>query len=293
MESINCPLCQQPSQSSWIKVFDRLNPDPDKKYNISKCECGFIFLNPRHNEDEVSKFYQSDEYDPHASDSASLYRQIYKMVMKLALFIKFKTINQYVQNGGLLDIGGGSGDFCRYLKDKGWNATMLDTSENARRNAETLGIATISTFSQIQDDIQYDLITMWHSLEHIHDLESLFENIRTHLKPNGYLIIAVPNILANEQSYYADTWAPFDAPRHLYHFSPETLKQLLDKNNFKIIQSLPLYQDTPYNILQSLPDKSVRQILKALYVWMSSWAKIFFKGNYFSSSMEVVCTIKS
>ncbi|MFQ6611099.1 MAG: class I SAM-dependent methyltransferase, partial [Fidelibacterota bacterium] len=230
---------------------------------------------------------------PHQINASGIYHTIYKFVMKVALYFKYKTISKYVKKGTLLDVGGGGGEFCNYFKSFGWNVTMLETSKPARDNAIALGINTVSGFSEIEPDQRFDLITLWHSLEHIHDLDELFNNIKKYLKPDGYVIFAVPNILANERKYYPDSWAAYDAPRHLYHFSPSSLKAILQKYQIQIIQSFPLFQDTPYNILHSMPEKNIAQALKAIFICCETLLKIFFKGNHFASSLEVICNLKS
>ncbi len=292
MEIITCPLCGVLQQSEWKKVQDRLNPSPGKHYTLVRCTCGFVYLNPRYTENDIAEFYLSDQYDPHVSHPHNLYTGMYNLVRRFALYLKMRTIERHVRKGSLLDIGGGTGEFCRYMQSRHWEVTMFDSSEKARSIAEKRGINCIHKFSELGDARQFDVITLWHSLEHIHDLKMLFDMVKTHLKPDGFLVIAVPSMMANERRFYPDTWAPYDAPRHLYHFSPDNLKRFLDSRGFEICYSLPIYQDTPYNILLSIKNRSFPQLIKAAYVWMSSWSQIFFKGNYFTSSTEVVCRLK-
>ena len=125
-------------------------------------------------------------------------------------------IKKYGFKSRILDYGSGMGDFSSYMIKKGFSVDTYEPILNSK--------------DEIKSD--YNIITMWHSLEHIHDLESAFKMISKALKDNGYLIIAVPNIEAAEISYFNENWAPYDAPRHLYHFNFNSINNLLDKTSF-------------------------------------------------------------
>jgi 2-polyprenyl-3-methyl-5-hydroxy-6-metoxy-1,4-benzoquinol methylase len=135
----------------------------------------------------------------------------------------------------------------------------------------------------------YDLITLWHSLEHIHDVKSLFGFLHSSLNDNGLCIIAVPNYNAYERRFYPETWALYDAPRHLYHFCSDALRKLLEDNGFEILEIKPLLQDTPYNILLSQNSTSLLGYIKSAVQTIQSLVNIFAHGNTYASSLEIIC----
>ena len=116
--------------------------------------------------------------------------------------------------------------------------------------------------NKLNDDNRFDVITLWHSLEHIHDIPDLYNLINRLLHQDGILLIAVPNIIAPEIIFFNKKWAPFDAPRHLYHFQLKTLNELCSKYKFKIVRKYSLFQDTPYNILLSITKNNPLQFIK-------------------------------
>ena len=141
----------------------------------------------------------------------------------------------------------------------------------------------------LKDGQKFDVITLWHSLEHIHDVSELYNQINHLLCHDGILVIAVPNLSAPEKTFYGKKWAPFDAPRHLYHFNFESLHDLCYRYKFKIIRKYSLYQDTPYNIILSMSKNSASQIFKGILVFFYSIFKTVLRGPHFSSSFLVIC----
>ena len=142
---------------------------------------------------------------------------------------------------------------------------------------------------QIGDNHTFDIITLWHSLEHIHNIQDLFMHINRLLSSDGQLIIAVPNIQASDRKIFGNKWVAFDAPRHLYHFHSDSLKRLCEKYNFQILRKYSLFQDTPYNILLSISKKSILQVLRAILALLFSFIHIITRGPDYSSSFLFIC----
>ena len=166
---------------------------------------------------------------------------------------------------------------------------MHDTiSEVVYRNIDK-NFESIKDLHILKDGQKFDVITLWHSLEHIHDISELYKQINRLLSHDGILLIAVPNLSAPEKTFYGEKWAPFDAPRHLYHFQIESLKDLCNKYKFKILRKYSLYQDTPYNILLSISNNSPFQIFKGILVFVYSIFRTIISGPHYSSSFVVIC----
>ena len=266
MEKINCPICSSYNNKPYISLKDRLVSNKTDIFNLVKCQCNFVFLNPRPSELEISNYYSHIDYSPHKSNGI-----LYKIAQKISFFWKYNLIKKYAPASTILDYGSGKGDFSCYMNMKGF---YVDTYEPI-----------LDSKNEIKNN--YDIITMWHSLEHIHNLDESFIRINKTLKNEGYLIIAVPNINAAEISYFKSKWAAYDAPRHLYHFSLDSITNLLDKHGFRIIRHTGIIQDTFYNIYLSLERK---YFLYFIYVLFLSLFKILL--NYQKSSSKLYICVK-
>ena len=267
METIKCPICYSSDYSHYISVKDRFNIDKNIEFDLVKCKCDFIFLNPRPSELEISKYYKSNNYSPHSKNGI-----LYRIAQKISFFWKYHLIKKYKNKCTILDYGSGKGDFSFYMNKKGFkvdNYEPILKSKNVTKD-------------------NYDIVSMWHSLEHIHDLKKTFSKISAFLKDDGFLIVAVPNIDAIERKYFKEKWCAYDAPRHLYHFNEKSISQLLDKYNFKIIKSMNIVQDTFYNIYLSLGKK---RFLYFIYLSFFSLIKILLNSKK-SSSKLYICTKK-
>ncbi|MBT3250259.1 MAG: class I SAM-dependent methyltransferase [Candidatus Marinimicrobia bacterium] len=289
MEFVPCIVCGSDNYRLIKNLSDRLNPDSDNIFDLVQCECNFVYLNPRPDENEIRDYYKSPDYDPHSDARDNLFNKVYSAVRNLALRKKRQDISKYIHSGKLLDIGGGRGDFCLYMKSCGWDVSLMETDEDSIDLQGDTNINIYHKIENIPSTEYYDLITLWHSLEHIHDVKSLFGFLHSSLNDNGLCIIAVPNYNAYERRFYPETWAPYDAPRHLYHFCSDALRKLLEDNGFEILEIKPLLQDTPYNILLSQNSTSLLGYIKSAVQTIQSLVNIFAHGNTYASSLEIIC----
>lgn len=162
-------------------------------------------------------------------------------------------ISRFKQAGKVLDIGQGTGEFLNYLKKHKWAVTGIEPNETARKFAnENYGIDVFDEAQLLKFDKEsFDLITLWHVLEHVPDLHGRMKDIKRLLKKDGILFIAVPNLESPDATYYGEKWAALDVPRHLYHFEKETMKTLFDQFSFTMLEMLPLKMDAYYVSLLS------------------------------------------
>ncbi len=285
MELTNCIICNSTKNNHFIELTDRLSSNSET-FKLVKCECGFVFLNPRPDQDEISNYYKSSNYDPHANKNGLL-GIIYKFIQYIMFYLKYKIICNNSKLGKILDIGGGMGEFAQFMNKKKWNMTVHDKFINSTIKSENIKIN--NNLNLIKANNTFNIITLWHSLEHIHDIPNLFSNIRRLLDVDGTLIIAVPNLDALERSFYNKYWAPYDAPRHLYHFNLKTIEKLCINNNFKIIKKYSLFFDTAYNIFLSLNNYSFKSFLKAIIIYFYTLTLNLLNGPTHSSSFIIVC----
>jgi len=288
MESVACIVCGNRKTTPYIKVLDRLSQNPET-FQLVECDCNFVFLNPRPTADEISTYYNSTEYDPHNVKINDKWGRLYKCIQKAALRWKLSKIASFYSNGKLLDIGGGNGEFTSFMSIKGWDVVLQDSISNLDGINGSKDVRKVENLQMIKSDEHFNVITLWHSLEHIHNIEELFSNLNRMLTIDGILLIAVPNLRAPENTFYSTNWAPFDAPRHLYHFQLETLDNLMKKFNFKIVRKYSLFQDTPYNILLSMENFTPFQFIKGIFVLCYSIIVTLLNGPDQSSSLLVIC----
>jgi len=251
LEENNCLICGNNENSIVSEnIHNRLKIG--EKFTIVRCNnCGFRFLNPRPTITSIAKYYDIDEYHPHKLSNESLFDKIYASIRNVNINSKKNLIHKlHLAKGKLLDIGCGTGEFLQAMKQVNWDVQGMETAKDARTFASQNEIPVADNLNKIND--KFDIITMWHVLEHIHDVDELMKNIQRLLKDDGYFIITVPNINCFDSQFYKDEWIALDTPRHLYHFRPQDINSLINKYNFKLIRiSNRLHFDVWYNVLLS------------------------------------------
>ena len=271
----NCPVCDSHKHTKVFTASDYLVSG--ESFEIMECnDCSLRFTSPIPDENEIGKYYKSDKYISHAKRVTSIFDLVYKIVQKFTLRSKRKTVERIAQekSGTLLDIGCGTGDFINVMKQSGWNINGVEINESARSLAEeNIGKTIFSQNDFFNSEKKYDVITLWHSLEHLNTLTRFLEKISISLNANGVVLIAVPNYQSFDAEHYQQDWAAYDLPRHLYHFSPEAMVKLMEKFNFELIQSRQLPFDPFYvSLLSEMSVRKKHNIIKALLVgWKSYW----------------------
>ncbi|MDX1463207.1 MAG: class I SAM-dependent methyltransferase, partial [Marinirhabdus sp.] len=209
-----------------------------------------LITEPKPSDSELSKYYESDAYISHTDQKKGILSFLYQMVKSYALGRKVQLANKL--NGGtgtLLDIGAGTGDFLVAAKNKGWTVAGVEVNDAARSKASEKGIDLHHVVTEIGNE-KFDVITMWHVLEHIPNLEETIQSLHQLLKSNGRLIIAVPNFRSHDAKYYGKFWAAYDPPRHLWHFSRTAMTKLF-ATSFHLEKIKPMYFDSFYVSLLS------------------------------------------
>ena len=249
--STKCPFCESINTRSYLKLKDYFLSQED--FEIFACDdCKLLFTSPRPNQSVIGKYYKSEDYLSHNEHKKGLVPWIYNQVKKVNIRKKYKVAIGNRIKPHLLDFGCGVGDFLHFAQQKGCEIMGCDMSEDARRFAsEKLG-KTIVTPEEIfaLHDSSFDIITMWHVLEHIDNLNYQAEQLQRLLKENGRLVIAVPNYMSYDAQYYKDKWAAYDVPRHLNHFHKESLQNIF-AGKFELEKIYPLKWDAYYISMMS------------------------------------------
>jgi SAM-dependent methyltransferase len=251
----NCPSCLSARIEEWKRVKD--HSVTGESFPVMQCrDCSLRFTQDIPSATAISPYYKSENYISHTNTSKGIVNRIYQAVRKRTLAGKRRLVTKYsgATAGTLLDIGSGVGSFVHEMKSHQWQVTGLEPDPDARKIAsETYNLVLTDTgeFNN-QPDEGFDAITMWHVLEHVHDLHPYLQHIKKILKPGGRFFIAVPNYTAFDSRAYKEYWAAYDVPRHLYHFSPPSMKRLIESNGMEIVTHKPMWYDSFYiSILSS------------------------------------------
>lgn len=249
--STKCPFCESENTKSYLKLKDYFLSQED--FEIFECDnCKLLFTSPRPDKSVIGKYYKSDEYLSHNEHKKGLVPWIYNRVKRVNIRNKYNIACSIRTNPHILDFGCGVGDFLNYAKQKGCEISGCDMSEDARIWASMKLGKSIVTPEEIfaLPHSTFDIITMWHVLEHIDDLRFQTEQLHRLLKDNGRLVIAVPNFQSYDAQYYKDKWAAYDVPRHLNHFHKESLQNIF-AGSFELDNIYPLKWDAFYISMMS------------------------------------------
>ena len=260
-----CPVCGKIDFFDYLEVQDHFLSK--EHFLIQQCiSCDFRFLNPRPAKTEIGRYYQSDEYISHGVEKSDLMSRVYKLARFFSIHNKYKIVKKYIQSGKILDIGCGTGEFLAYCRKRGFEVSGIEPNEKARIYAQSEH--NISVADQLKvlgaKPSSFKSITMWHVLEHVHELDETLEMIIKLLTQDGVLIVAVPNSNSWDASTYKSYWAAYDVPRHLYHFTEATFQGLAARKGFEVLGIIP-------------------QKLDAYYVSMLSEKYLSGKINYFKA----------
>jgi len=265
-----------------------------KDYTVSGESFNLIFdenlemlvTTPAPKKENLGSYYESEDYISHTDSKQSLFDKIYQIVKSYTISKKVKMITDFCEvnkQKSILDIGCGTGDFLVACKKNGFKVCGIEPSEKAKEIIKPkIEVDLYSDISEVKTQ-KFDCITMWHVLEHVPDLPNYILSLKQLLKPEGTLIIAVPNYKSYDAAHYKEFWAAYDVPRHLWHFSKKSIKRLFQKESMKIVKILPMKFDSFYVSLLSEKYKSGKSNpIKAFYIGLLSNLKAIRSKEYSS-----------
>ena len=242
-----------------------------------------LITSPQPDLENLGKYYESEDYISHTDNKRSLFEKAYHFVKNIALKNKLNLINGEQSNKGkILDIGAGTGDFLLTAKNDGWETVGVEPSDRAKNIAKQKGISFVDEISVLENN-SFDVITMWHVLEHVPNLVFQIQELKRLLKPTGTLIVAVPNFKSYDAKHYGEFWAAFDVPIHFWHFSKKAIKSLFEKVDMKLEKVLPMKFDSFYVSLLSEKYKTGKMnFIRAFFIGLQSNLKASRTKEYSS-----------
>jgi len=266
----------------YIKVKD--NFLSKEKFTLFLNEANKTLITfPKPSKEKLPRYYESPEYLSHKSSGKSMFSKVFFISRRIMLYSKLKMISALIPNpGSVVDVGSGTGYFLSGLKKKGWSTQGIEPNLLARKMAIKNNIVHSKSLKELKKK-ELDLITFWHSLEHVFSLEEALFQTKQALKNKGFLIVACPNYMSWDAKYYKKDWAAWDVPRHLRHFSSKSLALILEPMGFKQVKKKPLILDAFYISIVSEKQKGSRfSFLKGFVVGAFSNFLGFFSNNYSS-----------
>ena len=244
-----CPLCKSKEIGKYKAIKD--HPFSQELFEIWRCkDCTFVFTQHIPNKEDIGYYYQAETYVSHTDTKQGIFFKLYHVARSIMLGRKRKQIEKIRKSikGNILDIGAATGYFLNHMKENGYNVTAVEQDADSRQACENkFGIPSHSPddfFSKTQS--KFDVITMWHVMEHVHDMHHYVEKIDEYLAESGLVVIAVPNHNATEVDFFGDYWDGFDVPRHLWHFEPQTMEKLFNMHGFELIKKKSMPFDSFY-----------------------------------------------
>lgn len=291
MENLNkCPACNSTEIHLSFVANDYFLSG--EEFQVMQCSiCSLRFTSPRPSAAESGRYYESKDYISHDTSRKDLLTHIYTLARNFMLGKKFKIVRKHIRGKKILDIGCGTGEFLNHCKINGLEAYGVEVNQKprdaAKMNYDLDVRGNIAEFSPEQ--FKFDCISLWHVLEHIHELEKTMDHLKAYLNPEGVLIIALPNCRSWDADHYGKFWAAWDLPRHIYHFDIRSFTKFAEIKKLKIVETRPQVLDSFYvSLLSEKYLKSKLGMFKAFVYGLISNLKARNEERGYSSMIYIV-----
>ena len=286
-----CPLCGGQSLKHALTCTDYYASG--EEFEVVRCaHCGFMMTQQAPVESEIGSYYETPDYISHSDTRRGIMNQLYHAVRRYMLSRKAVLVERAtrMKQGNLLDYGTGTGYFPHTMVGRGWHAKAIEKNAKAREFAhdhfslEVEAEDALATYP----DASFDVITLWHVMEHLEHLNEMWQSLSRLLKDRGVLVVAVPNPASKDAEMYREMWAAYDVPRHLWHFTPTTMTEFGSKHGFVLQEEHPMPFDAFYvSMLSEKYKKSRMPFLKGIWAGVIAWLSAL-RNKERSSSMIYV-----
>ena len=284
----SCPICTTEMKFKFVTKDYLVTGE---SFDIVECEaCSIRTTTPFPDKKIIGNYYSSDDYISHDDKVSGIFDSIYGLVRTYQLNKKKKLIGKYFNksNGKILDIGCGAGDFLQYMKENHWNINGVDTSNKARKIVKKkLNIKVMDPQDWINNNEKYDVITCWHSLEHVHEPWVYLDKIKKSLTLDGFLIVALPNYQSTDAKIYKEFWAAYDTPRHLYHFTIKSMNKTIKPHGLNI-ESIYRMNFDPFYVSILSAKHMGKSFMSGLINGFKSWTLSIFSKDKCSSLIFII-----
>lgn len=286
-----CPLCGGAHLKRAMTCTDFYASG--EQFDLYTCEdCGFTFTQGVPVEAEIGRYYETPDYISHSDTKKGVMNSVYHWVRGYMLKRKARLVahEAHRKTGRLLDIGTGTGYFADTMKRGGWQVEAIEKNAHARAFAKEhfgLEVKLDTALKDFEPD-SFDVITLWHVMEHLEPLNEVWETLNSLLTEKGVLIVAVPNCSSYDARKYGAYWAAYDVPRHLWHFTPGTIQQLGSKHGFILAERHPMPFDAFY--ISMLTEKNMRHscpFVRGMITGTLAWLHALVKKERSSSMIYV------
>lgn len=286
-----CPLCGGTHIERALTCVDHYASG--EMFHLCRCEnCGFVFTQDFPVEAEIGRYYETPDYISHSDTKKGAMNAVYHWVRNYMLGQKARLVirESHRKEGRLLDIGTGTGYFAHTMLRRGWKVDAVEKNAGARAFAREHFQLEVKPDTALNDFApgSFDVITLWHVMEHLEALNETWETLNKLLTDKGVLIVAVPNCSSFDARKYGAYWAAYDVPRHLWHFTPGTIQQFGSKHGFILAERHPMPFDAFY--VSMLTEKHMRHscsFLRGMFTGTLAWFSSLVKKERSSSMIYV------
>lgn len=239
---MNCSNCNSPEISKFDEITDFFLTN--EVFFIYSCNnCGVKFTHPI--PENLTPYYNSEEYLSHEKNNKSIFSFVYNTIKSYSISRKYLGISKKMKRGSVLEIGCGTGDLLNIFNKSKWKTIGVEPNDKPRNYAiNHFNLNIVNNIEEIKNE-NFNVIMLWHVLEHVINLKKYIHFLNEKLDKNGLLVIALPNPESWDAKHYKKYWAGWDVPRHLYHINEKALKELT-KEYFVIKEKQPLVFDSFY-----------------------------------------------
>jgi 2-polyprenyl-3-methyl-5-hydroxy-6-metoxy-1,4-benzoquinol methylase len=286
-----CPICESTENYTYLESRNfRINEQP---FDVKQCKvCTLRYTSPLPGPDEIGEYYATENYISHTGTKKGLINTLFHTVRFITLRQKQRLIKSIAKGKKHLDIGAGNGVFLEFMQKKGWEVSGIELDDESRKAIESkLQLTIAKTVQENNEQEEYDVITMWHVLEHVYDLKTDILAIKNKLKADGKLVVAVPNCASYDEERYQAFWSAYDLPIHLYHFRPKNIAELFAQFDMEVVAMKPMKFDAFWISLESEKYKngnknSLGVYLRGFYYGLISNLKA--KNGAYSSQIYIL-----